>query len=118
MKNEKKGNIILSKTFQFAMDIIDLYSGLKKKNHYELAKQVMRSGTSIGANVREAQRAVSRADFVNKLGIALKEADETKYWFELIDAKVLAIEENMKNEIEEIIKLLVTIIKKTKQNNS
>ena len=118
MKNEKKGNIILNKTFQFAMDIIDLYSGLKKKNHYELAKQVMRSGTSIGANVREAQRAVSKADFINKLGIALKEADETKYWFELIDAKVLASEEKLKNEIEEIIKLLVTIIKKTKQNNS
>lgn len=107
----------MSKTFDFALNIIDLYDELKKKNHFEIAKQIIRSGTSIGANVREAQRAVSKADFVHKLGISLKEADETKYWFEIIDAKIQPIEEKLKTEIEEIIKLLVTIIKKTKANN-
>ncbi len=117
MQNEKE-NIILTKTFQFALGIVDLYDALKVKHHYELARQVMRSGTSIGANTREAQRAVSKPDFINKLGIALKEADETKYWFEIIDAKVHPVDEKLKQEIEEIIRLLVAIIKKAKANNS
>lgn len=67
-----KDNVILTKSFDFALDIIDLYDELKRKNHYEIAKQVIRTGTSIGANIREAQRAVSKADFINKLSISLK----------------------------------------------
>jgi len=117
-KDKAKDNIIVSKSFEFALDIIDLYDELKKKNHYEIAKQVIRSGTSIGANVREAQRAVSKADFVNKIGISLKEADETKYWFELIDAKILPIKRELKIKIEDIIKILVSIINRIKSNNS
>ena len=74
--------------------------------------------SSIGANIREAQRAVSKADFVYKLSISLKEADETKYWFELIDAKILSIDEKLKTEVEELIKILVSIINSTKKNNA
>lgn len=114
----KRENIVLDKTFQFALDIIDLHNSLKRNQHYDIGRQVMRSGTSIGANTREAQRAVSKADFTNKLGIALKEADETKYWLEIINTKIQPVDEKLKNDIEEIIKLLVTIIKNTKANNS
>ncbi|MFQ5447474.1 MAG: four helix bundle protein [Saprospiraceae bacterium] len=117
-KDKAKDNVIVSKSFEFALDIIDLYGELKKNNHYEIAKQVIRSGTSIGANVREAQRAVSKADFVNKIGISLKEADETKYWFEIIDAKILPVKNELKIKIEEIIKILVSIINRIKSNNS
>jgi len=115
---EAKENIILTKSFDFALDIIDLYAELKRHNHFEIAKQVIRSGTSIGANIREAQRAVSKADFVHKLSISLKEADETKYWFELIDAKIISIDNKLKVEVEELIKILVSIINSTKKNNA
>jgi four helix bundle protein len=71
---------------------------------------------SIGANVREAQRAVSKADFINKLGIALKEAEETEYWFEIIEAKVFRLDDKLKMELQEIIKLLVAIINSSKNN--
>jgi four helix bundle protein len=70
---------------------------------------------SIGANVREAQRAVSKADFINKMGISLKEAEETKYWFEIIEKKIFVLDEKLKNEFEEIIKLLVSIINSSKR---
>ena len=70
---------------------------------------------SIGANVREAQRAVSKADFINKMGISLKEAEETKYWFEIIEKKIFVLDEKLKNELEEIIKLLVSIINSSKR---
>jgi four helix bundle protein len=116
--NEVKDNVIMTKSFDFALDIIDLYDELKRKNHFEIAKQVIRSGTSIGANIREAQRAVSKADFTHKLSISLKEADETKYWFELIDAKILTIDKKLKIEVEELIKILVSIINSTKKNNA
>lgn len=108
--------MIMTKSFDFALDIIDLYDELKKRNHFEIARQVIRSGTSIGANIREAQRALSKADFVHKLGISLKKADETKYWFELIDVKILPIENKLKREIEEIIKILVSIINSVRKN--
>jgi len=111
-------NIILDKSFQFALSIIDVYNELMEAKHLDIARQVLRSGTSIGANVREAQRAVSKADFINKLSIALKEADETKYWFEIIDNKIEPIKEESKREIEELIKLLTSIIISTKKNNS
>ena len=77
---------------------------------------VLRSGTSIGANVHEAQRAVSTADFVNKLAIALKEADETEYWLDLIDLKIIKINPELKENLQEIIRLLVSIINSKKRN--
>ncbi len=108
-------NIIVSKTLDFACDILDLEDKLNEKKKYVLSKQVTRSGTSIGANVREAQRAVSKPDFINKMGISLKEAEETKYWFEIIERKVFELDKKLKNELEEIIKLLVSIINSSKK---
>ena len=114
---EKKENIILRKTFDFACSIVDLNDILIERKHFTIAKQVIRSGTSVGANVREAQRAVSKPDFINKMGIALKEADEKKYGLELIDAKIYKVSEKIKNDLEEIISILVSIINSTKKNS-
>lgn len=116
MSNEKE-NILLTKSFNFSLKIFDLYSTLQELKHYDLARQVFKSGTSIGANVREAQRAVSKADFINKLGISLKEADETHYWFELINLKVIEINQELFDELNQLIKLLVSIIKSSKNNS-
>ncbi|MEO6883492.1 MAG: four helix bundle protein [Bacteroidia bacterium] len=112
----KTSNPIVDKTFEFAGNILDLNSRLMEQKQYVLAKQVARSGTSIGANVRESQRAVSKADFINKLGIALKEADETQYWLELIEKKIFKIDSKLKIELNEIISLLVAIINSSKKN--
>lgn len=112
----KEDNIILKKSFEFALNVVDLYNKLMEVKHWDIARQVLRSGTSIGANIREAQRAVSKADFINKLGIALKEADETLYWFEIIDKKILKVDNELKKEIEEILRLLTSIINSTKRN--
>ncbi len=89
---------------------------LVSQKHFVLANQVLRSETSIGANVHEAQRAVSTADFVNKLAIALKEADETEYWLDLIDLKIIKINPELKNNLQETIRLLVSIINSKKRN--
>lgn len=114
MKKEKE-NIVLNKSFEFAEDIIDVYNVLNKNKHYAIANQIVRSGTSIGANIREAQRAVSIKDFINKMSIALKEADETKFWFELINSKIYPIDEALFYKVEELIKLLVSIINSLKE---
>jgi four helix bundle protein len=111
----KKDNIIVTKTFNFACDVLDIEERLIEKRKFVLSKQVGRSGTSIGANVRESQRAVSKPDFINKLGIALKEAEETQYWFELIEKKVFTIDAKVKTELEEIIRILVSIINSSKK---
>ena len=80
-----KDNIIVNKSFDFVLKIIDAYKYLSyNKKEYVLSKQLLRSGTSIGANVKESINAISKADFRNKMSIALKEADETEYWIELI----------------------------------
>jgi len=113
--HNKRENVIVTKSFEFACDIIDLEEKLQEKRKFVLSNQVARSGLSIGANVREAQRAVSKPDFINKCGIALKEAEETKYWFEIIERKVFPIDEKLKLEIESIIKLLVSIINSSKK---
>jgi four helix bundle protein len=117
MRN-KEDNIILKKSFEFALNVVDLYNKLMELKHWDIARQVLRSGTSVGANIREAQRAVSKADFINKLGIALKEADETQYWFEIIDLKIMKIDDGMKLQIDELLRLLTSIINSTKKNNS
>jgi four helix bundle protein len=113
---EKGQNLILDKTFDFSCAILDLNDLLIEIKHFQLARQVIRSGTSVGANVTEAQRAVSIADFINKLGIALKEADETKYWLRLIDKKLFKVDLFLKKEVEEIISLLVAIINSSKKS--
>jgi four helix bundle protein len=82
--DSRKENIIVDLTFSFALDIISLTELLEEKRKYVLARQLLKSGTSIGANVREAQNAESKADFIHKMKIALKETDETIYWLSLI----------------------------------
>jgi four helix bundle protein len=113
-------NIIVDKTFRFAQEIIGAYLFLRENGHFKLADQLVKAGTSIGANVEEAQAAHSKLDFVAKLTISNKEARETRYWIRLLDRKDLLGEFQsllyLKTEIEEIILLLNSIIKKSREN--
>ena len=113
----KRENIIVDKSFEFSKLIIRFCLNLKEQKHFEISSQLIRSGTSVGANIKESQRAESPADFRHKLKIALKEADETKYWLELIDSEIITVEKTLFELNEELIKLLVAIINKSKQNN-
>jgi len=115
-----KENIIKEKSFNFAVRIVKLCKYLNtEKREFLISKQLMRSGTSIGANTREAQNAESKLDFIHKLGIAQKEADETCYWLELLNAtdylSTLEFDSIYKDSLE-LIKLLRTIIIRTKKN--
>ena len=105
----------------FAVRIVKFSKFLEnEKREYILSKQILRSGTSIGANVRESRNAQSTADFVNKLSIALKEADETAYWLELLvesNTIDLTIFNSLYNDNKELIALLTSIIKTTRNNN-
>lgn len=102
---------IRKRTFEFARQIIRFSRVLKDNREFEIASQILRSGTSIGANIREAQRGVSKKDFKNKLGIALKEADETEYWLQLADLEITTVPSHLSKEVDEIIRMLVSIIK-------
>ena len=108
-------NAIKEKSKAFALQIIRLHQILiNEKHEFVLSKQILRSGTSIGANVREAQRGQSKPDFYAKMNIALKEADETAYWLELLfesDFIDNQIFESAYSNCEEIIKLLTSITK-------
>ena len=112
-------NIIESKSFQFAIRIVNLCKHLRRqKQEFTLSKQLLRSGTSIGANIAEAQQAQSRADFTSKLSIALKETTDSKYWIRLLHATdYLSSDEyhSILSDCVEIEKLLVSIIRTTKQ---
>ncbi|HOZ96031.1 MAG TPA: four helix bundle protein [Niabella sp.] len=114
-----KDNVIRTKSFAFALRIVKLYQYLQlEKKEFILSKQLLRSGTSIGAMVRESEQAESKPDFIHKLAIAQKEANETEYWIELLyqsgylDKKQY---ESVFNDITEIRKLLTSIIKTSKQ---
>ncbi len=102
-------------TFQFALDIVDLYRDGISSNEFVLSKQVLRSGTSIGANVEEAQAAQSKRDFTAKMSIASKEARETQYWLRLIkESKIIAKSTRLDDLIlknESIIRVLTKIVK-------
>lgn len=108
-------NVIKDKSKSFALRIIKLYKYLcDEKHEYVLSKQILRSGTSIGANVREAQRGQSKPDFYAKLFVALKEADETAYWLELLHESEYIDQsafESVYADCDEIIKLLTSITK-------
>lgn len=114
MSELRINTIVQDKSFIFAQLIIRFCLNLKDQKHYELSSQLIRSGTSIGANIREAQRAESKKDFKHKLRIALKEADESKYWLELIHSEITTVDKALFELNEELVKLLVTIIKNTK----
>ena len=112
-------NIIETKSFDFAVRIVNLYKHLTNaKKEHVLSKQLLRSGTSIGANVAEAEQAQSKPDFVSKMNIALKETSETKYWIKLLKTTGF-LSENEGNSLlfdcVELEKLLVSIIKSSKQ---
>ena len=112
-------NVVEEKRFQFAIRIFRLYQYLRsKKKEFVLSKQLLRSGTSIGANVAEAQQAQSRADFLSKINIALKEAAETEYWLRLLRATDYMVEKEFRSiydDCEQVKKLLVAIVKSTKE---
>ena len=114
-----KENVIKGKSKAFALRIIKLYRYLcDEKHEYVLSKQILRSGTSIGANVREAQRGQSKPDFYSKMNIALKEADETAYWLELLFESGFFDESSFNSiyaDCEEIVKVLTTITKTQKE---
>jgi len=106
--------VIEIKSFNFAKRIIKAYRYLTSKKEYILSKQLMRSGTSVGANVVEAQYAISKKEFRNKMSIALKEAAESRYWITLLkDEEFLSEKEanSLLNDLEEIIKILSKIVK-------
>lgn len=117
----KKDNILKEKSFAFALRIIKCYQYLQTEKHeYVLSKQLLRCGTSIGANVREAEQAQSKADFIHKLSIALKEANETEYWLELLyQSNYLeqTLFESLQLDCKELLKLSIRIIKTSKQTN-
>ena len=115
-----KDSVIAKKTIDFAVRIVKFYKYLcDEKKEYVLSKQILRSGTSIGANVRESKNAQSKADFISKLNIALKEADETQYWLEIM-VKSDLIKENqveaLNKDLKEIIAMLVASIKTLREN--
>ena len=115
-----KRNVLKEKSFDFALQTIHLYKILISKKEYVLSKQMLRSGTSIGANVREAEYAQSRADFIHKLSIALKETNETDYWIELLHLSGYLTDEDFhksKSGISEQLRLLTSIINTSKNNN-
>lgn len=114
----KRENAIKEKSFSFAIEIVDLYKYLTEtKKEYVMSRQLLKSGTSIGANVREAEFAQSKLDFISKMSISLKEANETDYWLELL-FKTNFIDEIMfkeyKIKLSEILRLLVSIVKSSK----
>ncbi len=117
-----KENIIKTKSFDFALRVLKLYRYLiTEKKEFVLSKQLLRSATSIGAMVRESEHAESKADFIHKLSVALKEANETEYWIELLHKSDFMDEksfESIKTDLTELLKLLITIIKTTKLKTS
>ena len=118
----ERQNPIVEKSFQFSVRIVNLHKHLVREHkEYVLSKQLLRSGTSIGANVNEAQAAQSNADFISKMSIASKEARETKYWLQLLcETEYLDKAQphviSLLEQSEELIKILTTIVKNTQKN--
>jgi len=115
MRDDKE-NIIVNKSQQFAVDIIKFVEKLEEQKKYVISRQLLKSGTSIGANVREAQNAESKADFIHKLKIALKEADETEYWLILCNlSESYPYDDLLHKNLVELMKILSKIISTSKQ---
>ena len=114
----KKESIVMNKSYAFALRIIRVYKYLiTEKKEYVLSKQLLRSGTAIGALIKEGEHAQSKADFLNKMNVALKEANETEYWIELLrDSEYLSTSESLSllADIAELIRILISIVKSTK----
>jgi four helix bundle protein len=119
MEVPEKKNILKEKSFSFSVRVVKLYQYLKKEHQeYELAKQVLRSGTSVAANIEEAIGGYSKKDFYAKLGISYKEARETRFWLQLLYASKLLEEKlykSLEKDCNELIKLLISILKTNKE---
>jgi len=112
-----KKSIAYEKAFEFAVEIIKLYKYLLMEKEYVLSKQILRSGTSIGANIKEALQGQTKKDFIYKINISLKEASETEYWLELLRASNYIDQkthELLLGSCQELIKILTAIIKSSK----
>ena len=110
-------NIIEVKSFEFAVDVVKLTRKLRSEGiEFALLNQLLRSGTSIGANVSEAQNAQSKPDFISKMSIALKEARETRYWLKLLKEACNIQSIELLSQIDEIINILTKIVKNSKIN--
>lgn len=119
--NDRTENVLLTKSFAFAVRIVNLYKYLKtEKQEFTLSKQLLRSGTAVGALIREAQNAESRADFIHKLAVAQKECDESIYWLELLKETGYINEkefESIQKEAIEVLKITRSSILTVKQKN-
>ena len=113
-------NILIEKSIDFAIRMTNCYKYLmEEKNEYIMSKQMFRSGTSIGANIHEGVQAQSKADFISKLGISLKEATETSYWLVVLNRANFLEEKlylSLKEDLDSIIRILVASIKTSKKN--
>ena len=115
----KENNILVDKSIDFAIRMVNCFKFLQEKNEFIMSKQLFRSGTSIGANRHEGIQGQSKADFISKLSIALKEASETSYWLvvlnrtDYLEDKIFV---SLKNDLDEIIRILIATIKTTKKN--
>lgn len=114
-----KSNIIKEKSFDFAVEIVNLYKDLAyQKKEFVMSRQLLKSGTSIGANVREAEFAQSKSDFISKMSISLKEANETDYWLDLLHkTEFISLDKfnEFKPKSQEMLRLLVSIVKTSKE---
>ena len=116
--NEYKENIIVKKSYSFALEIIKLYKQLAEQKEHVLSKQILRSGTSIEANIHEAVTSESKRDFIHKMGIALKETRETSYWLNLLkDSSYMSHDtlDSLHSDCQSMIKILNSIILTTKE---
>ena len=115
-----KPNVVKEKSFAFALRVVKLSQYLQaEKKEYVLSKQVLRSGSAVGALIREAEHAQSKPDFISKMSIALKEANETEYWIDLLHQSEYITTESYNSlhpEIEELLKLLVSIVKTSRNS--
>ena len=116
MRNDKE-NLIVDLTFDYALKIIEFSENLRSLHRYEMSSQIFRSGTSIGANIREAQNAESKADFIHKFKISAKEADELEYWLKLCDQSDFypSPNNNLLEKLNTIIKIISKIISSSKR---
>lgn len=114
MRNDKE-NLIVNLSLEFALSIIEYSELLEEHKKFIIARQILRSGTSIGANIIEAQNAESKADFIHKMKIAAKEADETGYWLQLCElSKSYPYDKNLKEKLQLIVNVISKIISTSK----
>ncbi len=120
MEYVEKENIILTKTYDYAVRVVKLYQYLcREKKEFELSKQLLRSGTSIGANAEESVGGLSKKDFLAKIGVSYRETRETRFWLRLLrDTDYITSKqaESMINDAEEILRIITAIQKSTKRN--